>query len=91
VADTMPFIGAIAPVHTMGVVHVEPEYPVPSQSQVKESPISVQVPPFKHGFGVHGATTGSHVGGLPVQAPLAWQMRVLDPPLPVSTKPSSHE
>ena len=35
--------------------------------------------------------TGAHVGAEPLNVVSAWQVRVFEPPLPVSVYPGSHE
>jgi hypothetical protein len=41
--------------------------------------MGVQVPPFKHGFGMQGVMMRSQVGALPLQVPLGRQVRIAVP------------
>ncbi len=68
-AETVPFVGAVAPVQVTGVLHVVPVQPA-AHVQVKPvEPDGAHVPPFKHGFGEQPVMMTEQVGAGLLQLP----------------------
>ena len=77
---TEPFVGSVRPVHIAGVVQVVPDQPAAHAHEKPVAPTAVQEPLFWQGFGEHPIIgTGSHVGALPLQALVVWQVRIALP------------
>ncbi len=70
-AETVPFMGAVAPVQVTGVEHVVPVQPVVHAHEKPVAPIAVQAPPFAHGFGEQPVMMSVQVGAGLLHVPVA--------------------
>ncbi len=80
-ADTLPFVGFVAPLHVTGCEQVLPVQPVAQAHEKPLAPTVVHMPPFAHGFGEHPVVMSAQDGALPLHVPSAWQVRVEVPPV----------
>ncbi len=78
-AETVPFVGAVAPVQVTGVLHVLPVQPAVHAHVKPVDPEGEQVPPFKHGFGEQPVMMREQVGAGLLQVPLVWHVVDDDP------------
>jgi hypothetical protein len=78
--ETVPFAGAVAPEQVMGTSQFAPDQPASQVPQLYPvAPTGVHVALCTHGLGAQPVLTRSHVGAVPLQVALVWQVRVALP------------